>query len=91
MSISKLTEPSIFDDEKIKDLKATLLDIQEFMNECADMETIQPKLDQLKAEAEKQKAESGVDTSVPEGFGLPQPDAETYTRVVIKSRKRNLE
>ena len=64
-------EPSIFDDDNTKGLKATLNDIQEYIKECADMEQIQPQLDQMRAEAEKQKDENGVDTTVPEGFGLP--------------------
>ena len=55
------------------------------------MEQIQPQLDQMKAEAQKQKDESGVDTSVPVGFGLPQADADTFKPIKIKSKKRNLE
>jgi|DEB0MinimDraft_12_1074336.scaffolds.fasta_scaffold100113_2 hypothetical protein len=47
----------------------------------------------MKAEAQKQKemAESGIDTEVPEGFGMPQKDAETFKPVVLKSKKRKLE
>jgi len=48
-----LTEPSIFDDEKIKNQKATLIDVQEFMNDCKDQEMMQPELDKMKAEAKK--------------------------------------
>jgi hypothetical protein len=40
VEVPKLIEPSIFDDEDIKDLKATLTEMQEFINECKDMETI---------------------------------------------------
>ena len=54
------------------------------------MEQIQPQLDQMKKDAEKAKAESGVDTTVPEGFGLPQADADTFKPIKIKSKKRNL-
>ena len=59
VTVQKLIEPSIFDDESIQDLKATLTEMQEFINECKDMETIQPELDKLKAEAEKNKTEYG--------------------------------
>lgn len=52
------------------------------------MEQIQPQLDQMKAEAKEQ---DGVDTSVPEGFGQPQADAETFKPIAIKSRKRNFQ
>lgn len=41
----------------------------EFIKECQDMETIQPQLDKLKAEAEKKKAENGEEVDVPETFG----------------------
>ena len=40
--LDKLVEPSIFDDEVTKGLKATLVDIREFINECKDLEQIQP-------------------------------------------------
>jgi hypothetical protein len=42
----------------------------------------------MKAEAAAQKGEDGVDTTVPDGFGLPQADADTFKPVMIKSRKR---
>lgn len=42
----------------------------------------------MKAEAKEQE---GVDTSVPEGFGQPQADAETFKPIAIKSRKRNFQ
>lgn len=29
-----------------------------------------------------------MDTSVPEGFGLPQKDADTFKPIAIKSKKR---
>jgi len=38
--LDKLVEPSIFDDETTKALKATLVDIREFINECKDLEQI---------------------------------------------------
>ena len=69
--MTKLMEPSIFDDDNTKGLKSTLNDVQEYIKECADMEHIQPQLDQMRADAEKQKDENGIDTTVPEGFGLP--------------------
>ena len=43
----------------------------------------------MKKEA-KENAEKGVDNSIPEGFGMPQKDAETFTKVVLKSKKRKL-
>ena len=44
----------------------------------------------MKKEAQE-NAEKGVDTSIPDGFGLPQQDAKTFTKVVLKSKKRKLE
>ena len=38
--VTKLVEPSIFDDDTIKELKATLIDIGEFIKECQEMEKI---------------------------------------------------
>ena len=37
-NIPKLVEASIFDDDNIRDLKASLLEIGEFINECKDLE-----------------------------------------------------
>jgi endonuclease III-like uncharacterized protein len=48
-NIQKLVESSIFDDDECKDLKATLVDIGEFIKECCDMDKIQPQLDKMKA------------------------------------------
>lgn len=90
-TMTKLMEPSIFDDDTTRDLKALLVEVQDYINECADLVKIQPKLDEMKAEAEKQKAENGVDTEVPAGFGLPQADADTFKPIAIKSRKRKIE
>jgi hypothetical protein len=47
----------------------------------------------MKKEAERQKelAEDGVDTQVPDGFGLPQKEAETFRAVQLKPKKRKLE
>ena len=89
--IQKLVECSIFDDDQIKDLKATLLDIGEFIKECTDLEKIQPQLDQLKAEAEKERAEKGVDVDVPASFGQKPEDHETFKKITFKSKKRTLE
>jgi hypothetical protein len=44
----------------------------------------------MKTEA-KENADKGVDTSIPEGFGLPQKDAGTFKPITIKSRKRKIE
>jgi len=51
--ISKLIQPSIFDDDKIKELKSSLFDVQEYITECNQLEQIQPQLDQMKKEALK--------------------------------------
>ena len=69
VDIKKLIEPSIFDDETIQDLKATLVEMVEFVKECQDMEKMQPELDKMKAEAQKQKAENGEEVDVPVSFG----------------------
>jgi tetratricopeptide (TPR) repeat protein len=53
VEIKKLIEPSIFDDQTIQDLKATLVEMVEFVKECQDMEKMQPELDKMKAEAQK--------------------------------------
>tara|TARA_B110000285_G_C14673295_1_gene401347 strand:+ start:178 stop:444 length:267 start_codon:yes stop_codon:yes gene_type:complete len=45
LPLTKLMEPSIFDDDTTKGLKSTLNDVQEYIKECADMEQIQPQLD----------------------------------------------
>ena len=89
--IAKLTECSIFDDKEIKDLKATLIDIGEFIKECTDLDKIQPQLDQMKAQAEKDRAEKGIDVDVPESFGQKPDDAHTFKPVTFKSKKRTLE
>ena len=73
----------------IKDLKATVADMQEFINECKDMETIQPELDKLKAEAEKNKAEYG-EFDAPKEFGQIPTNAAEFKPVVLKSKKRDL-
>lgn len=52
-AIADLVKPSIFDDDAIKDRKALLLDVQEFITECNQMDQIQPKLDQMKKEAQQ--------------------------------------
>lgn len=64
--------------------------MQEDILECQQMDQIQPELDKMKQEA-KDNAEKGVDTSVPEGFGMPQKDAETFKPIAIKSRKRKVD
>ena len=87
----KLIEPSIFDDDTIQDLKATLVEMVEFVKECQDMEKMQPELDKLKAEAQKKKAENGEEVDVPESFGQVPVDASTFAPVKIKSKKRTLE
>jgi len=45
----------------------------------------------MKQEAEKQKAEHGVDVDVPASFGQKPEDAETFKPIAFKSRKRTLE
>ena len=89
----KLIEPSIFDDENIKNLKVILKDICEFIKECVDMATMQPELERLKAEAAKKKAELGQDVDVPASFSEVPADAATYqtVQVKLKPKKRNLE
>ena len=90
--LDKLVEPSIFDDETTKALKATLVDIREFINECKDLEQIQPQLDQMKKEAEQKKAEQGGDCEVDPSFGKAPADAATFKPIQLKkSRKRTLE
>ena len=69
METKKLIEPSIFDDQTIQDLKATLAEMVEFVKECQDMEKMQPELDKMKAEAQKKKAENGEEIDVPVTFG----------------------
>lgn len=90
VDVSKLIEPSIFDDQSIQDLKATLVEMQEFINECKDMEQIQPELDKMKAEAEKNKTESG-EVEVPVSFGQKPENAAEFKPVMIKSKKRDHE
>lgn len=89
VEVTKLIEPSIFDDESIKDLKATLTEMQEFINECKDMEAIQPELDKMKAEAEKNKTEYG-EFDAPKTFGKVPENAAEFKPVVLKSKKRDL-
>ena len=89
VEVAKLIEPSIFDDEGIKDLKATLTEMQEFINECKDMEAIQPELDKMKAEAEKNKTEYG-EFDAPVSFGQKPENAAEFKPMVIKSKKRDL-
>jgi len=56
------------------------------------LEQIQPKLDELKKEAEQKKAEQGVDCDVPLSFGVAPTDAASFKPIQIKSsRKRTLE
>lgn len=89
----KLVEPSIYDDDDIKNLKLILKDICEFIKECVDMATMQPELEKLKAEAAKKKAELGQDVDVPASFSEVPADAATYAtvKVKLKPKKRNLE
>lgn len=70
IDLTDLVKPSIFDDEKIQELKSSLIDVHEDILECQQLDEIQPKLDQMKKEAQE-NADNGVDTSVPEGFGMP--------------------
>lgn len=88
--VAELIKPSIFDDEKVKELKASLLDVQEYILECKQLDEIQPQLDQMKKEAQE-KADNGVDTSIPEGFGLPQKDAETFRPAPLIKKKRTID
>jgi hypothetical protein len=55
------------------------------------METIQPQLDKLKADAQKQKTENGEEVDVPVSFGQVPTDFATFAPIKIKSKKRNLE
>lgn len=64
--------------------------MQEFINECKDMETIQPQLDKIREEAEKQKTETG-DIDVPQSFGKAPENASEFKPVMIKSKKRDLQ
>jgi hypothetical protein len=64
--------------------------MQEFINECKDMETIQPQLDKMKADAEKQKTESG-EVDVPVTFGQAPENASEFKPMMIKSKKRDLQ
>lgn len=91
--VSVLIQPSIFDDDKIKELKSSLADVQEYITECKQLENIQPQLDQMKKEAQeaKEQAENGVDTSVPEGFGETQKDADTFRKAPLLRKKRKVE
>lgn len=50
-SIADLVKPSIFDDDVVRDRKALLVEVGEFINECNQMDQIQPQLDQMKKEA----------------------------------------
>jgi hypothetical protein len=34
INFKKMMEPSIFDDLNMKDIKLTMMDLQEFINEC---------------------------------------------------------
>jgi hypothetical protein len=54
------------------------------------METIQPELDKMKAEAEKNKTESG-EVDVPLSFGFAPDNAAEFKSVKIKSKKRDIE
>ena len=45
----------------------------------------------MKAEAEKAKAEHGIEQDAPEGFGQAPQDAATFKPVVFKSKKRALD
>jgi hypothetical protein len=40
--ILKLTEPSIFDDERVINDKKSLIEIQEFIKDCIDAAVINP-------------------------------------------------
>lgn len=91
VDIQKLIEPSIFDDQTIQDLKATLVEMVEFVKECQDMEKMQPELDKMKAEAQKKKAENGEEVDVPVTFGQIPTDAATFAPIKIKSKKRSIE
>ena len=64
--------------------------MQAFISECKDMETIQPELDKMKAEAEKNKTESG-EVDVPVSFGFAPENAAEFKPVMIKSKKRDLD
>ena len=64
--------------------------MQAFISECKDMEIIQPELDKMKAEAEKNKTESG-EVDVPQSFGFAPENAAEFKPVMIKSKKRDIE
>jgi hypothetical protein len=64
--------------------------MQAFISECKDMEIIQPELDKMKAEAEKNKTESG-EVDVPASFSFAPDNAAEFKPMKIKSKKRDIE
>ena len=93
VEVDQLCAPSIFDDEPILGLKQVLTEIAEFIKECESADAA--KFEQLKAEAEKRKADGtfGKEMDAPTGFGEKPQDAENFQPVTIKvkSKKRTLD
>ena len=73
-------------------MKSVLADIHEFIKECNSADAA--KFEQMKAEAEKRKADGtfGKEMDAPKGFGEKPQDAENFQPITIKpkTKKRSL-
>ena len=52
--------------------------IQEYIKECIDAATINPQLQKMKEEAQKQKEINGVEGDAPKGFSEKPKDADSF-------------
>lgn len=80
ISVEKLIEPSIFDDDRLKDLKASLLEIHSYVR---DFEEHFHKWELAKKEAQKAQ-----EVQVTKEFGEAPKDKDQFTSIKIKSKKR---
>eukprot|EP00347_Sterkiella_histriomuscorum_P008586 403344526 len=78
-TVQQLSQPSIFDTDRIKELKSLLIEISAKLQETAEDKQIKEKIDEIK------KSE-GEDVKVDEKFGKPQENAEKFQDMTAKIR-----
>ena len=84
VSVDKLVEPSIFDDQKITSLKQSLSEITNYIKDSlVDM----TEFEKIK----KAQSKTTQEIIMPKSFGEVPKDADTFKPVKLKSKKRPLE
>lgn len=79
-SFDKIAEPSIFDNEEINLAKEQLKEVLCKIDDCKQSDAINKKLEQIKAETEKQ-------TQADAAFGKPMANADQFKLMTFPSKK----